>query len=449
MRNPRRPTRCSGRLRGGAEARDVAGVLRDLGLDQHDVEGRRGASGRGAYGGAWSVVVPPTPAAPQRRGRRRSRGARALVSRRSCARHRPVRAWPHRGALALAPLAAQADPLDLSLHRLSLLQQHPVAKRRGATTTPCGGASRAAAARPEHRRRHHGPALRAVLPRQPALGQPGQRARRSRSLPASGGPGDDARLRGASTSGYEVSVSNLNRGSPTDSTQQYWRRGTEGGTSSQRGHRHPRRTRPRRRQRFVSRLHVRKGLPFGLRARHPGEPHALERHLGHRARPALGAFEGFRHGVGYLPDVAVRGAVNTVVGQSPDEPHRRLRRRGAVQALHPRRPPAPHALPRRSVPDDPRRLRGDRFHPHRSAYAECPRQDHPRTCPTRAPDDPMRSPSGLVGQLQCGGGGRPTSTPGIPGDLNDTRNSGVFSAMRILPRAHDLRASSSSGSTSW
>ncbi len=42
---PEAPDEVQGRGRGGAEARDVAGVLRNLGLDEHDVEGRREGGG--------------------------------------------------------------------------------------------------------------------------------------------------------------------------------------------------------------------------------------------------------------------------------------------------------------------------------------------------------------------------------------------------------------------
>lgn len=108
--------------------------------------------------------------------------------------------------------------------------------------------------------------------------------------------------------GYEHSLTGV-RGAG-----EYWHRGTEGtptnrlgsGTSALRD-RMPDAL-------FVSRFHVRKGFPYGFELGlqtswlHDSSLVAL----GLDIRWAL--FEGFRTGVGYLPDFAVRGAVNTLVG---------------------------------------------------------------------------------------------------------------------------------------
>jgi hypothetical protein len=132
--------------------------------------------------------------------------------------------------------------------------------------------------------------------------------------------------------------------------------------------------------------------------------------------------------------VAVRGAVNTMVGQSQmnltvvsvDAVLSKRFTLGGLLRL------TPYAGGQALM------IFGDSgvidFTPTRSAYAECPRQTIAYVPDTRPMDDPNRSPSGLVGQLQCSGSAQ--TQPGIPADLNDTRNSGVFQSMRILrPRA--------------
>ncbi len=225
--------------------------------------------------------------------------------------------------------------------------------------------------------------------------------------------------------GYEISVTNLNRHA------EYWTRGTMGsstsnvgvGTSAQRDRGDA--------NSFVSRLHVRKGLPFGF------ELGTQVSHFHSSTIWAIGLdlrwslFEGYHRGIlGYLPDFAVRGAVNTMVGQSQmnltvvslDAAISKRFTLGGQVRLSP------------FVGGQALMIFGDSgvidFTPNRSAYAECPRQQIVYAPETRPVGDPARSPSGQVGQLSGGGGG--TLVPNIPNELNDTRNNGVFTAMRIL-----------------
>lgn len=220
--------------------------------------------------------------------------------------------------------------------------------------------------------------------------------------------------------GYELSISNLDR------TSDHWRRGSQGSpttvvgtdTSSQRDNGD--------RAAVVSRLHVRKGLPFGF------ELGTQVSHLHDSSIWAIGLdlrwslFEGFHHGVGYLPDFAVRGAVNTVVGQSQLQLtvvsadaviSKRFTLGGVVRLTPYLGGQALFIFGDSAVVD---------LTPSRSAYSECPRQQI-----RYVPD--MTSPSGQVGQLQCGSGGTLPSVNGapIPSELNDTRNSAVFQSMRI------------------
>lgn len=224
--------------------------------------------------------------------------------------------------------------------------------------------------------------------------------------------------------GYEIAIANLNR------TSDYWRRGTEGGVGSNvnsgtssfrdRGDANS----------FVSRLHVRKGLPLGF------ELGTQVSHLHSSNMWSIGLdlrwslFEGFRRGVGWLPDFAVRGAVNTLVGSQQIN----LTVVGVDGMLSKRFTLGGQVRLTPFLGGQFLMILGDSgvvdFTPDRSAYAECPRQEIRYVADTRAMDDPNRSPSGLVGQLQCGGGGRPVNTM-LPGDLNDTRNASVFQAMRI------------------
>ncbi len=110
---------------------------------------------------------------------------------------------------------------------------------------------------------------------------------------------------------YEHSISGIN------GDASYWRRGTEGTQRDRMNTNNPttvvRDTVPN--QLFVSRLHVRKSFPYGFELGMQGswlhESTIVALGLDIRWAP----FEGFHTGIGYLPDFAVRGAVNTVVGQ--------------------------------------------------------------------------------------------------------------------------------------
>jgi hypothetical protein len=107
---------------------------------------------------------------------------------------------------------------------------------------------------------------------------------------------------------YEHSITGIN------GDGEYWHRGTVGtpGDWVPNGSGVQRERVPN--QLFVSRLHVRKGLPFGFELGLQGSwlHDSSMFAMGLDIRWSL--FEGFRHGVGYLPDFAVRGSVNTLVG---------------------------------------------------------------------------------------------------------------------------------------
>lgn len=225
--------------------------------------------------------------------------------------------------------------------------------------------------------------------------------------------------------GYEISVSNLNRHSA------YWTRGTEGsvtsnvgtGTSAQRDRGDA--------NSFVSRLHVRKGLPFGFelgtQVSHMHSSNVWA--IGLDLRWAL--FEGFHRGVlGYLPDFSVRASVNTMVGQS----QMNLTVVGIDATISKRFTLGGQVRLSPFIGGQALMIFGDSgvidFTPTRSAYNECPRQQIVYSPDPRPEGDPARSPSGRIGQLSCGGGG--SLVPDIPNELNDTRNNGVFTAMRIL-----------------
>ncbi len=326
-------------------------------------------------------------------------------------------------ALALTPLSAAADPMDLALHRLSYYNN---------TSWSGGGVNY----EPSRWLFQGGCGTQGTARSAMGSGQEYAQCYPDNQLWANlvnelGGalaPGLSAPAMtlgyGGVYFGYEMAVSNLDR------TADHWRRGTQGsassnvgtGTASQRDRGDA--------NSFVSRLHVRKGLPLGFELGtqvsylHSSNIWAIGLDL----RWSL--LEGFRRGVGYLPDFAVRGAVNTVVGQSQFN----LTVVGIDATLSKRFTIGGQLRLTPILGGQFLMILGDSgvvdFTPDRSAFAEGPRQEIRYVPDTRPTTDTMRSPSGLVGQLQCGGGGRPVSTT-LPGDLNDTRNAGVFSAMRI------------------
>ncbi len=322
-------------------------------------------------------------------------------------------------ALTVLPSVARADPMDLSLNRLSYYNDTPwqgggvnydPARWRfnggcGTTATASAGGQGYAQCNPDNQ-------LWADLVNQ---------------LGAALAPGLSAPAMtlgyGGFYVGYEMAITNL------DASSDAWRRGTEGSVGANVGSGTlARRDRPDTTA-FVSRVHVRKGLPLGF------ELGTQVSHLHSSNIWSIGLdlrwslFEGFRRGVGYLPDFALRAAVNTMVGQQQlnltvVDLDAMISKRLTIGG-HLRRTPF--------VGGQFLMIFGDSgvidFTPTRSAYTECPRQEIRYVPDTRAMTDPNRSPSGLVGQLQCGGGG--TGPAGLPGDLNDTRNSSVFNAMRI------------------
>jgi hypothetical protein len=112
--------------------------------------------------------------------------------------------------------------------------------------------------------------------------------------------------------GYEHSITNIN--TAVNGTQ-HWQRGTEGAAPA--GVRDDGTARTRSRVPdvlFASRIHMRHGLPYGFEAGVQGT------YLHDSGLVAMGLdikwslWEGFRRGVGYIPDFAVRGSVNTLVG---------------------------------------------------------------------------------------------------------------------------------------
>lgn len=169
-------------------------------------------------------------------------------------------------SVALAPPAAQADDMDLMLRRLGNAELLPTgpdfAWRR--LMTQFGAALAPPVLEPAH----------------------------------TVGPG-----------GFYAGVESWTTG--IDSGQTYWRAATEGRDPLASDNRHVR-------DAYTwFRLNLRKGLPFGF------ELGAQMGHAMHTSYWSWGAslkwslFEGFRTGVrGYLPDVAVRGAVQTLTGAS-------------------------------------------------------------------------------------------------------------------------------------
>lgn len=105
--------------------------------------------------------------------------------------------------------------------------------------------------------------------------------------------------------GFETSVTSIDDGAS------YWRRGTEGDAMSIGENRFVRSSL------VASQLTIRKGLPFGLElGGSVGHLYGTEQWIwGGELRIAL--LEGFREGIsGFVPDIAVRGAIRTLTGDS-------------------------------------------------------------------------------------------------------------------------------------
>ena len=208
--------------------------------------------------------------------------------------------------------------------------------------------------------------------------------------------------------GYENSVTGIN----SSASAEYWRRGTVGNAPTDtmgNGTSRFRSTIPD--QLFVSHFHIRKGFPYGFEL----GLHANWLHdssmvtLGLDIRWAL--FEGFHSGIGYLPDLSVRGSVSTMVGNS-----QLYLTIVGVDAMIGKPVPiagvvtiTPYAGAQGLI------IFGDStvidLSPTRSAYQECTR----------------RQPDYANGSLGClSGSGAP-----MVGE-NDSHNEQVFTAMRIL-----------------
>jgi hypothetical protein len=210
--------------------------------------------------------------------------------------------------------------------------------------------------------------------------------------------------------GYEPSVTGV------QGEGDYWHRGTQGTDSNRLGSGTQARRDRMPNVLFVSRFHVRKAFPYGF------ELGLQTSWLHDSSLVALGLdvrwslFEGFRTGVGYLPDFAVRGSVNTLVGNE----QLYLTLVGIDASLS-----KPFSLAGRFtltpylggqgllIFGDSTVIDGT---PTRSAYQECPR----RVVRFGATRD---EPSTLVCE---GGSGTPAGAP------NDSLNEMVFMPMRLL-----------------
>jgi hypothetical protein len=324
------------------------------------------------------------------------------------------------GSFGIGAQVAHADPMDVSLNRLSYYNDTPW-ENGGVTYDPtrwrfrggCGTIDTGGAGGQQYAQCYPDQQLWANLVNELGVAL----------APGLAAPAMTIGYGGLYV-GYEVTVANLDRNGD------HWRRGTEGGSGSLVGMGTSAMRDRGDSNSFVSRLHVRKGLPMGF------ELGTQMSHMHSSGIWAIGLdirwslFEGFRHGIGYLPDFAIRGAVNTVVGQQ----QMNLTVVGIDGVLSKRFTLGGHVRLTPWIGGQFLMILGDSgvidLTPTRSAYGECPRQEIRYVTDMRRMDDPARSPSGLVGQLQCGGGGIPEN-PSLPGDLNDTRNSSVFSAMRI------------------
>lgn len=96
---------------------------------------------------------------------------------------------------------------------------------------------------------------------------------------------------------------------PIDSGADYWHRGTEGDADSLTENRFPSSTL------LWSRLAIRKGFPFGFELGTSFAKLVDTSYWAWGVEVKWALFEGFRTGLGILPDLAVRGMVNTMVGE--------------------------------------------------------------------------------------------------------------------------------------
>ena len=204
------------------------------------------------------------------------------------------------GVVAIAPSTASADANDLALNRLTFYDGAPAGSAMPDWQYR-GGCGTGAAINP-YARCYADNTLWANL------------------INELGGALAPSLLAPASTVGYnrvyvayEHGITNINSTTARPDLL-YWHRGTEGVPGSTRGD-GTERTRTRVADvLFVSRLHMRHGLPYGFELGVQGS------YLHDSGLVAMGADikwalkEGFRRGIGYFPDIAVRGSVNTLVG---------------------------------------------------------------------------------------------------------------------------------------
>lgn len=327
--------------------------------------------------------------------------------------------WVFAAAVGLASAAASADPMDLSLNRLSYYNNTPWTSggvsynpTRWAFRGGCGTAGTAGADGQAFAQCFPDNQLWANLVNE--LG--------AALAPSLAAPAMTLGVAGLYV-GYEISITNLQR------TGEHWRRGTEGSITSNVNSDTSSRRDNGDAAGFVSRIHVRKGLPFGF------ELGTQVSHLHESGLWAIGLdlrwslFEGFHRGLGWLPDLAVRGSVNTLAGQS----QMALTVVGIDAVLSKRFAIGGQVRLSPYLGGQAMLIFGDSgvidLTPSRSAQTECPRPQTRFVPDTRTGAD--RSPSGLIGQVFCNGGGMLPS-PTLPGDLNDTRNSAVFQPIRIL-----------------
>ncbi len=223
--------------------------------------------------------------------------------------------------------------------------------------------------------------------------------------------------------GYEQSITNVNTAL---SGPQHWQRGTEGVAPS--GVRDDGTARTRSRVPdvlFASRLHMRHGLPYGFEA-------GVQGTLVHDSSlVAMGLdikwslWEGFRRGVGYIPDFALRGSVNTLVGNQ--QLYLTVVSIDGVLSKH--IPVAGSLTITPYVGGQALLVFGDSTvidgTPRRSGYQECSRR---RTVYTT---DPMTG--AVSSSLVCDSG----AAPPAPDAPNDSVNDVVFTPTRLL-RARGL-----------
>lgn len=189
-------------------------------------------------------------------------------------------------ALALLPAAAQADTMDVTLQRLRIpasatpSDECPIATPLGTPRMYCADT--------------------------------GAWTRIMAQLGFASAPPVLSPARTLGERGFYVGIEGWMTGIDTSSggDQNYWRLGTEGdsGAAMEGRNRFPASVL------LWNRIELRKGFPFGFE---------LGTSIGHLAGSSLWAlgleikwalFEGYRTGIGILPDLAVRGAVETITG---------------------------------------------------------------------------------------------------------------------------------------